>query len=90
MQERSKKRHKEAFTLYSAGMAKWPSEGNRYFAGDIAYGSDKEAKAKRPYWAFACLSFIDSVLGFVVHSLSSLIKLMTKTYQIFMSLRSMY
>ena len=45
---------------------------------------DQTNKSVVPYWA-ACLSFNDGVLGFVVPSLLSVIRLMTKTH-LFMSL----
>ena len=59
--------------------------GNDYFEGDIINGSDKQASTSFPYYAFTCLSSVDSILGFLVHSLLSVIRLMAKTHLIFMS-----
>ena len=40
-----------------------------------------------PYWASARLLFIGSILGFIVSSLLSFVRLMTETRLIFMSLK---
>ena len=40
----------------------------------INYGSAKQVSTKFPYWALSCLTFIDSILGFVVSSVLSVIK----------------
>ena len=62
MQDRSKEYHKEARKGSQQEIVKKPSEG--YYA--ITFGSDKWTSIKFPYWAFSCVSFIDSILGFVV------------------------
>ena len=61
---------------------------NKYFRGDITNGSDKYASNKFPYWISTCLSFIDSILCLIVSSLLSVIRIMTQTQLLFMSLNS--
>ena len=63
-----------------------PSEG-KYFGEDIIhiYESDKD-NTKFSYWTSPCLLFIDSLLGFVMSSLFSVISLKTETHLVFMTL----
>ena len=39
--KRSKECHKEVIMRSQQGVIKKPSEGNKYFRGDIIYGSEK-------------------------------------------------
>ena len=74
-------RHKEAIKRRlqdpSRGLIKrCHLKGNKYFGGaHITNGSDKWVLnfPIASHWAFICLSFIDSILGFVVPSLLSVL-----------------
>ena len=68
-------------------MRKRPSEEFKYFRGDYYYGILSMDQINKPVLnSPTCLSFMEGIPSFIVSSLISVIRLMTKTHLIYKSL----